>query len=138
MKNLYNELITGIKTDCSFVRFIDIDNGQLEEENPPVSYPCVLIALDKQIRFERTSSRSELAYINASFKVAFQNHITSDNLTELALRNKAVAYWQLLKEISDAIMKIKGSTRKAISREPRADIDVFNIQFVIAKHNIEI
>jgi hypothetical protein len=138
MQQLYEDILTVIAT-VPEIRYADIDAGQIDiYENPPVSFPCALLAMDGDISFQRTSSRSELANINFNVRLAFVNRNTSDSLTPENIRENAVAYWDTLRSIRDAIISLSGTTRTRLTREKRTDHIVFNMQFNVVRHNLNI
>lgn len=51
MKTIYTDIIARLKDQCTFLRTIDLDMGQLEVpygeiKRPPIAYPCVLVTIE--------------------------------------------------------------------------------------------
>jgi hypothetical protein len=45
MKELYTALVAQLKT-ISAIKWIDLDNGQLDRKDPALKYPCILVKLN--------------------------------------------------------------------------------------------
>jgi hypothetical protein len=134
----------------NYFRYVDQDTGQLEmlkNGRYPVSWPCVLIDVDK-IDFTDDGTRIQSGTGTVSLRMGFPPYSASSNITPSEYRTKALYYYDLeqvlylalqhwnpsQQEGFEALADIFGSFRRASSvTEPREDfVRVRQISYTIA------
>lgn len=85
--------------ELSFIKWVDIDEGQLDvPERPPVAFPCILLEMGytaadtHQVRQQRVKATIEL-------RVAFYPSGATNSATPKVVRNKSLARFDQLEEL---------------------------------------
>lgn len=100
LAKLFEKIITKIETDVTSVRFIDLDWNQLDFENPPITYPCVLIDFP-DTQFAQMQGYQEGTAI-VRLKIIYRSFTATSNITPDANREAALAFFELEQDIYEA------------------------------------
>lgn len=134
IETLFKNIRDRIKSECTSIRFIDFDDGQIDQEGPwPVSFPCALVDVD-ELSFFNAGDDCQFADISIVIKVAFQRHEGSNNLTPVANQPKAFAHLTTLEELMKGLHYYAPTDcevleRVRLIREKRLDIRVYTITY---------
>lgn len=92
MEALYQQLLT-LLSDIPELKWIDLNVGQLTEENPPVAFPCALIDIEMP---QCTDIETTMQQVAGTFKItlAFKAYGETNNKTETTMRSNALAYFK--------------------------------------------
>lgn len=139
MKQLFLDIQNTIQANVSGVKWIDIDEGQLEAfgENAPVDYPCVLVDFPNG-NFTEAADALQIGEIQINIKVAFRVYERLNTSVPTALRDQAFRHFNILQSIMQVIHGIEGDfysplTRVSFSKEVNSiDPKVYNITFETA------
>ncbi|CAM1341756.1 hypothetical protein [Tenacibaculum aestuarii] len=93
MELLYEQLIQ-LLSNVPELKWIDLDVGQLQEDHPPVLYPCALIEIsaDKAEDIENHTQQ-----VSGRFKItlAFKAYGETNSTTDLPTRSNALEYFRI-------------------------------------------
>lgn len=89
-----------IVTEVTEIKHVNEDNGQLLDENPALSYPCVLISIDRG-SFTALSQNAQIGTVNVTVKIVFPPRSSSANNTPIDYKKKAIDFY----EVEDAVHK---------------------------------
>jgi hypothetical protein len=126
------------------IRWIDFDMGQLDDENPPVSYPCCLIGFG-DATYTSVSRLLQTATVTINLRIAFRvferthskaqtnyQNIGLDHLNILELVHKAVQNSTAppaFTIVGQANFEFGPLNRIAFNNERRADLRIYNLTY---------
>ena len=127
MDILYQNLLARLDTNVPDLRWIDLDQGQLEtmEKSYPVQFPCCLIDFTN-IAWQNVGRQLQAGDVTIMFRIAFDIYDDSNNLTPEASRNAGLLKLRLLNTIHHWLQGFGGAhynrlNRIATTSEKRAD-----------------
>lgn len=82
----------------STVTHIAEDTGQLMDEQPAISYPCVLIGMERA-DFTDMSQNCQIGTINITVKIITAPHSSDAGNTPIASRKKALSYYDIENDV---------------------------------------
>ncbi len=115
-------------------RYVDLDLGQLEQETPPVSYPCILISLGSSPVVVNGVGLDQVS-LNFTVRVAFKLFERTSSITPDTYRNQALSHLDKLRDVHAALAGLAGTSFSALamtqywSNEKRADIRVYQASY---------
>lgn len=103
MEQLYEKLLELLGT-IPELKWIDLDVGQLQEEKPPVIYPCALIEIDMP---QCDDIQDKIQQVRGTFKITyvFKAYGETNNKTDQPKRSNALTYFKTPK---DGYKKLQG------------------------------
>ncbi len=115
------------------LRWIDMDQGQLEQDRPPVAYPCALINIDYD-DVDDKGANIQFCNTTVTIRVAFNYTGSVSAKTPDLLLERSLEYCRTINKVYKAIQgkTFKGSRmkRRGQIREPRPDgITVVQVPF---------
>lgn len=116
------------------IRLVDFDLGQLEQEVPPVSFPCILIGLGGSPVVANGQGVDQVA-LNITVRVAFRLYERTSSINADTYRDQALAHLDTLKDINAVVNGLSGTNFSALaltqywSNEKRADIRVYQASY---------
>lgn len=116
------------------IRYVDFDLGQLEVENPPVSFPCILVGLGGSPVVSNGAGIDQVS-LNFSVRVAFKLFERTSNINADTYRDQALAHLDKLKDVNAALNGLVGTSFNAIQlvqywrNEKRADIRIYEATY---------
>lgn len=118
MKELYEKLLE-LLGEIEEIRYIDLDAGQLQVEQPPISYPAVLIKLSESSQeinhVHRTiTGNIELTVID---KYISETH----SLAPEQVRERGLKYLELNEKIDKALQGYKDQEFEPFSNQNKED-----------------
>ncbi|MGQ0740203.1 MAG: hypothetical protein ACT4OJ_14220 [Bacteroidota bacterium] len=123
---LFNKLIEKIEADVTDIRFIDQDWNQLDEENPRIAYPCVLIDFPDTAFGQMQGYQHGDATVR--LKLIYRSFTASSNITPGANRETALQFYELEKMLCDVLqawyadgLLVNAMIRTGASTEKRDD-----------------
>lgn len=134
IETLFKNIRDRIKSECPTIRYIDFDDGQIDQEGPwAVSFPCAMVDIDELAFFNAGDDR-QFADVSIVVKVAFQRHEASNNLTPEANQPKAFAHLTTLEELINGLHYYAPDNcevleRVRLIREKRPDLRVYQITY---------
>ncbi len=132
-KLTFKEIVAAIKPNIK-IRMIDFDLGQLEQETPPVSFPCVLIGLGSSAVVVN-SGRVDQINLNITIRVAFRLFERTHSVNADVYRDAALTHLDMLRDLHAQLNGLTGTNFSALTRtqywtnEKRADIRVYQCSY---------
>lgn len=122
---LFVRLQAHLKTQVPDLRWIDQDFGQLEQERPPVSYPCALIDFTDW-NFENWGENIQSAAGAVVIRLAFDAWSNTNNLTPSLWKDKGLVFYDIEYKIYKALQGWKPDNygyllRESVATEQRED-----------------
>lgn len=114
-----------LKAQIPEIRFIEQDFGQLEMENPPVSFPCVLIDFSNW-QYEQAGENLQFANGIVNVRFAIQVWSYTSNLTPSEWQEKGLSFYDLEWTIYKVLQTFQPDgydalTRVSVQTEKRRD-----------------
>lgn len=133
MKEIFLTLMEKITEEVNEIRMVDSNRGQLGEEVPPLSYPCVLTGLDLS-DFSDLAGNGQEGDLDIELKVAFKKFERTHNLVSPEWRAKGLEHFDVLKKLHKTLIKIEGDNFSKLKRESwkqdkRSDLLVFTLVY---------
>lgn len=97
MKTLF-EHITKQLQEITELRWIDFDSGQLQEERPPVVYPCALVEINLP-RYEDIDSDTQRVYAEFTVCLAFNVIGETNSNAPISQRSLALQYFDIVEKV---------------------------------------
>lgn len=123
MKQLYITLIELLK-EIPEIKWADLDMEQMQEEMPPVAFPCVLINID----FSKIEAIDfDLQHVQATFNIALHAKILSDTNANAPekVRLQGLVYLDLVDKIT---AKLQGYSDACFYEFERVSVQSQNIR----------
>lgn len=98
MTEIYEAILNKLQTEVPELRFIDINTGQMDEDNPPVDYPCALIDIDS-IDFEHKTKSYDKGECLIEIELYFLISTNTSNITPAPVRQEAFKHMNTVKEV---------------------------------------
>lgn len=98
---LFNKLITQIEMEVTAIRYVNQDWDQLGEQNPPVTYPCVLIDFP-DAQFEQMQGYQQATAI-VRLKLVYRSYTSTSNITPDTNRETALQFYELEQQLYEAL-----------------------------------
>lgn len=114
MEKLYETLLT-LLSAIPELKWVDLNVGQLTEENPPVAYPCALIDIDMP---QCDDIEETIQQAKAAFKItlAYKAYGETNHKTAAPLRSNALAYFKTTNLVYKKLQGFKDENFCAFSR----------------------
>lgn len=132
-KTTFKEITAKI-LEVAAVRWVDFDLGQLEQEHPPVSYPCVLVGLGNSPVFSSSGTIDQVE-LSITIRVAFKLYERTSSVNSDTYRDAALVHLDTLADIHAKLNGLSGTNFNTIGRvdywnnEKRADIRVYSATY---------
>jgi hypothetical protein len=132
-KLTFVEIVDAIKPNIK-IRWIDFDLGQLEQETPPIAFPCVLIGLGSS-PIVSNSGRVDQVSLQITIRVAFRLFERTHSVTADMYRDAALTHLDMLRDVHAQLNGLTGTNFSALTRtqywsnEKRADIRVYQCSY---------
>ena len=95
MERMMNDIMQKIRTEVTEIRWIDVDEAQLEFETPPVSYPCALVGFP-EATFSDEGRQRQLGSARITIKLALRVYESANMNTPQLYRNKSFEHHTVL------------------------------------------
>lgn len=134
MKTTYLTTIEQLAT-LPWLKFADRDRGQLEQEQPPVLFPCALISISQPKR-QTLSTPVQRRTTTITIRLAFERLFDSSSLAPQNNRAKALEYYDRVSELDNMFNGLRNAhfaqpwECTTTIEEQRPDLDV--VRFVFA------
>ena len=139
MKNLFLHIQSIINTlnatvaPEELIRFFDFDLGQLDQETPPVSYPCVLLAFGNTA-WQQIGRYSNLGETTINLRIAFKLYERTHSKNDPTFQAQALQHLDTIALLKKKIAYTEGTDFSPLllaaeQNETRADLRVYNLTF---------
>ena len=131
-KLTYKEIAAAV-AGVAAVRWVDFDLGQLEQESPPVSFPCVVIGFDSA-NYLDLSGVAQQGTMVLGVRVAFKLFERTHSKTSPSFQDEALGHLDTLQNVHAALQGLAGTNFGALSRtgfatEKRMDLRVYRMTY---------
>ncbi|MEM1369265.1 MAG: hypothetical protein AAGG02_14915 [Cyanobacteria bacterium P01_H01_bin.15] len=131
MDRVFQVISNKITSDVPELRWVDFDLGQLEQEQPPVSWPCALISFQAP-QFQNLSRLAQQAELLIAVRLAFRVFERTHSVAQDQFRQIGLQHFSTIKKVHAALHGMDGENFKGLARasfatEPRADLRVYNL-----------
>ena len=113
---LFLDIESRLKTQVPTLRWFDIDSGQLNDENPPVSYPCALIDIQYPQCVDQGENEQN-CITRVTIRYAFKTYSQSNDKAPAEVRTKAMEAWGLVSDCYSALQGFSTSSFSKFSRK---------------------
>jgi hypothetical protein len=118
------------------IRWIDFDLGQLDEAEPPLSYPCALIGFGDAQDFVTNQDFSQDGQLRITIKCGFKLRERTHSKTTPQYRTEALEHLETLQRVHDALQGTHGTSfgrllRTGIRNERKANIRVYEMDYAV-------
>jgi hypothetical protein len=115
------------------IRFFDFDLGQLDEETPPVSFPCLLLSFGNTT-WEQIGKYENLGDTSINLRIAFKTYERTHSKNDPTYQEQGLKHLDTLSLLKKSIAFTKGNDFSELlitgeSNETRADLRVYNLTF---------
>lgn len=138
-KELFQHISDQIETvkdtnDQSVIRWVDFDLGQMDEENPPVSFPCALITFGDVGDFTTFTDGSQQGAMTITVRLAFKLRERTNSKTPPPYRNEALEMLNIVEAVHTALQATYGDDfgqleRSALRSERKSAYRVFEMDY---------
>lgn len=124
-KEIYESIADRIESEVSALRWIDLDNGQLESpDRPPVAFPACLIDMSYPV-CEDAGETVQQVTCQVTLRLAFLLTDPTSNASK-EIRSKALAIFQVMEDIHTALQnwytdQLGSFSRRSVVPERRND-----------------
>ena len=133
MDELYKQIAGILLNNAPEVKWVDIDEGQLDDypiQDMPLTFPCALIKTDADVDYETLAGGKQIARTNISIKLAFKvfesGHAKVPN-------DKYFDHYQIVKKVSGLIHQlVKNCSRMNVKKYKQVDPLIYELTFKIA------
>lgn len=137
MDVLYQKIMERLDANVPELRWIDLDQGQLEtpEDSYPVQFPCCLIDFTNII-WQNVGRQLQAGDVTISLRVGFDIYEDTNNLSPEVSRNNGLLKLRLLNKIHHYIQGFGGEHFNRLNRigtfqEKREDgLKVYNLVYI--------
>ena len=115
MESIFHEIKAAIKANAPEIKWIDLDEGQLEHfDKPPVDYPCLLVGFP-QANYSNTGDM-QTADLSITIKLAFKIWEKFNAAVPLANQPTAFAHFDIIRKVNKALHGLPGDDRTELMR----------------------
>lgn len=119
-KNLYLAIVTQLQAEVPELRWIDVDEGQLNDENPPVAYPCALIDIDYPNCTDESESL-QLCTAKVTIRYAFKPSGSSSSAAPALNQEKSLERWDIVNKTYSALQGWETDETSSFSRRSQTN-----------------
>lgn len=136
MKQYITSLID-LLSSIDAVKYADVDWGQMDQENPPVRYPAVLVSLD-EINYTDLAHGDQLAEASLTITVAQERLSRSSARAKQASRIAAATIYDTIDAVQNALVhwrpqeiQVQRLTRLSCQRvrQDERGVDVYTVAY---------
>ncbi len=132
IQSIINTLNANVAPDEK-IRFFDFDLGQLDQETPPVSYPCVLLSFGNTT-WQQLGRYSNLGDTTINLRIAFKIYERTHSKNDPTFQAQALEHLDILALLKKYIAFTQGDDFSELllsseDSETRSDLRVYNLSF---------
>lgn len=133
MKALYLAINAAIASKVPAIRWVDFDMGQLDVNEPPVSWPCVLVDFNSS-QVESGAENTSLELTSVDVVIGFKLRERTHSKTDTAFRDEALEHLDTVDAVRVALQGLAGSGFAGLSytgftRDKRSDYRVYRQRY---------
>jgi len=134
MESIFKEIKTAILTNVPEIKWIDLDEGQLDSfEAPPIDYPCLLVEFPKA-RYSNIADGGQMADVTVIVKLVFKIWEKFNAAVPIANQPGAFAHFDIIRKVVRYLHGLDGDNRSELMRvsynkSAKPDPKVYEIAF---------
>jgi hypothetical protein len=138
MKELFNTILTRIKTEVTEIKHIDFEMGQIEslgfDIRPPIDFPAALIDISYP-RCEDIGGLMQQVEARVTVKLAFESPLPTDSRASEVRRTAALTIFDVVDKVYACLQGYSSSEFSSLSRSAQtpdnryAGIKIINMVF---------
>lgn len=137
MKEIFT-VIQNAVADLDGIRWVDFDLGQLDQEKPPVSFPCALIGFDSG-DYSLIANDANVGTVRVEVALAFRLRERTHSITEQQYREEGLEHLDTVEAVRVQLTGLSGDTFQGLeylgfSNDRRADLRVWRLRFACAHY----
>ena len=143
-KDLFQHISDQIETvkdtnNQPLIRWVDFDLGQLDEENPPVSFPCALLTFGDVGDFLTYTDGAQQGTMTVTVRIGFKLRERTHSKVSPLYRGEALEMLNTVEAVHDALQGTDGENfgqieRSALRNERKTEIRVFELDYQVIIH----
>lgn len=135
MKEVYTAIRDKINTTVPAIRWVDFDLGQLDEDAPPVSWPCALVDYSANT-VEPGADLTVTETLSVAITVAFKLRERTHSKTNPTYSDEALGHIDTVMAVRQALEGLAGAsfsglTYTGFTRDRRSDYRVYRLTFAV-------
>lgn len=133
MKEIFKSISDRIAYQVAAIRWVDFDLGQLDQETPPVSWPCALVGFNSG-EYLPLGQDGTLGEVIIEIVVAFQLRERTHSRAATSYRDEAISHLDTVDAVRIALTGLKADsfgplTYLSFANDRRADLRVWRLRF---------
>ena len=133
MKEIFTAFQAAIAASVAAIKFTDFDLGQLDVPNPPVSFPCALLAFTGSTTTVLGAENDEETLV-VEVAIAFRLRERTHSVATQTYRDEALTHMDTVEAVRQALSGLTGTTFSALkfqgfSLDRRADLRVYRQRY---------
>jgi hypothetical protein len=138
MKNVFKEIQTKIAAAVPAIRWVDFNLGQLNEEKPPVSWPCLLVGFGSA-SYSRLGPTQDVGELNVEITLGFLLRERTHSKNTENYRDEALAHLDTVDAVIVALKGLSGDTFTdmqlvSTANDQRADYRVYRLGWTVVHY----
>lgn len=115
MEEILNVILDKLTTDVPELRWIDVNLGQMETENPPVDYPCALVDVT-DISYTTAGMRRQVGEARIEIELYFIVRSPSNTAAPEKMRKQAFGHFDTAKKVYKTLEGVSGEAFGGLNR----------------------
>jgi len=134
MKTIYTAVMERLKTQVPALKWIEMDIGQLNQQNPPVAFPCALVGI-KLTRCQSVTDSLQDCEARISVRLAFNTQLNTAAAVPDAARNTSLTVYDTIAAVYAALQGWGTDNFDSLSRTaqgdepPRNGLFIYKLEF---------
>lgn len=133
MKEIFKAFQARIAAQVPAIKYTDFDLGQLEVENPPVSFPCSLLSFSGSTSVQ-VSADNDAETLVVEIVIAFRLRERTSSVATDTYRDQAIDHIDTVTAVRQALSGLDGAsftplTYRGFVLERRADLRVYRQRY---------
>ncbi|MEG2276663.1 MAG: hypothetical protein RSA53_05440 [Odoribacter sp.] len=115
MKEIIEAVMAKLKIGVPELRWIDLNVGQMNTENPPVDYPCALVDI-ANIDYSSAGCRRQLGTVTLEIELFFVVRAPANVAAPESLREQALSHFYIVQKVYTALEGLAGEHFTGLNR----------------------
>jgi len=120
MKTIYTAVMERLKTQVPALKWIELDIGQLSQQQPPVAFPCALVGI-KLTRCQSVTDTQQDCEARITVRLAFNTQLNTAAAVPDAARNTSLAVYDTIAAVYAALQGWGTDNFDSLSRTAQGD-----------------
>ena len=108
MKELLEQIMKRIQSQVPSLRWIDMNMGQMDTENPPVDYPCALVDITNVDWTTMMNGGQQRGKATVEVELYFVVRQPTNTSAPEHIRSQAMVFFDIVQEVNRALHGFRG------------------------------